>query len=69
MPRKTNTQIADEIRALRGNLSQKEFGMIIGKPQSVISRLENAGYGKVNLQTLLDIAEKCRKNLVIKFVK
>ncbi len=59
--------LADQIRALRGNRSQREFGRLIGKPQSVVSRLENEDYGKLTLQTLLDIAEKLDIALVIKF--
>lgn len=59
--------LADQIRALRANRSQREFGRLIGKPQSVVSRLENEDYGKLTLQTLLDIAEKLDIALVIKF--
>ena len=55
--------LADQIRALRGNRSQREFGRLIGKPQSVVSRLENEDYGKLTLQTLLDIA------LVVRFAE
>src|SRR6266853_5976183 len=32
--------LAEQIRALRGDLTQKQFGGKIGKPQSVISRIE-----------------------------
>ncbi len=59
--------LADQIRALRGNRSQREFGRLIGKPQSVVSRLENEDYGKLTLQTLLDIAEKLDIALVVRF--
>jgi len=50
--------LADQIRGLRGDMTQKAFGELIGKPQSVVSRLENEDYGKVTLQTLIDIATK-----------
>jgi transcriptional regulator with XRE-family HTH domain len=50
--------LADQIRDLRGDMSQKAFGELIGKPQSVVSRLENEEYGKITLQTLIDIATK-----------
>ena len=60
--------LANQIRALRGNLSQKAFGQLIGKPQSVVSRLESSDYGKVTLQTLLDIASKLDVALLIRFV-
>jgi transcriptional regulator with XRE-family HTH domain len=59
--------LADQIRALRGDLSQKAFGDLIGKPQSVVSRLENEDYGKVTLQTLIDIAEKLDIALIVRF--
>jgi transcriptional regulator with XRE-family HTH domain len=59
--------LADQIRALRGNRSQREFGRLIGKPQSVVSRLENEDYGKLTLQTMLDIAEKLDIALIVRF--
>ena len=60
--------LADQIRALRGDHSQKEFGDMIGKPQSVVSRLEDEDYGKFSLQTLLDIATKLDIALIVRFV-
>lgn len=60
--------LADQIRGLRGDASQKEFGVRIGKPQSVVSRLENEDYGKVSLQTLIDIAARLDIGLVVRFV-
>jgi len=60
--------LADQIRVLRGNRSQRAFGELIGKPQSVVSRLENEEYGKLTLQTLLDIAEKLDIALEVRFV-
>lgn len=60
--------VADQIRALRGDRSQRAFGELIGKPQSVVSRLENEEYGKLTLQTLLDIAEKLDIALEVRFV-
>jgi hypothetical protein len=32
--------LAAQIRALRGDRTQTEFGRLIGKPQSVVARLE-----------------------------
>ena len=60
--------LADQIRVLRGELSQREFRELIGKPQSVISRLEDEEYGKVTLQTLIDIATKLDIGLLVRFV-
>lgn len=59
--------LAMQIRALRGDDSQTEFGRKIGKPQSVVSRLENQGT-VANLQTLIDIAQKLKIGIIIRFV-
>lgn len=60
--------LANQIRAIRGNATQKEFAKTLGTTQSVVSRLEDENYGKVNAQTLIDIAKKLKLGLVIKFV-
>jgi transcriptional regulator with XRE-family HTH domain len=60
--------LAEQIRALRGNRSQKEFGDAISKPQSVVSRLEKQADKNVSIQTLIDIAERLDIAVVIRFV-
>jgi hypothetical protein len=60
--------LADQIRSLRGGMSQKEFSKLLGKPQSVVSRLEDPEYGKVTLHTLLEIASKLDVALIVRFV-
>lgn len=66
---KVRGMIAYQIQALREktDLSQTEFAKQIGKTQSVVSRLENTEYGKVTIQTLLDIACALDVALVVKF--
>src|SRR5437763_6444091 len=62
--------IAYQIRALRdqrgwnqGKLSQK-----LGKPQSVVSRMEDPGYGKLSVQSLLEVASTFDVALQVRFV-
>lgn len=49
-------------------MSQKEFGQLLGKPQPIVSRLQNPDYGKYSLQTLLEIASKLDVALLVRFV-
>ena len=60
--------LADQIRAIRGERSQKEFGRLIEKPQNVVSRIEDENYGKLSLQTLIGIANKLDVALIVQFV-
>ncbi len=64
------SSIAYQVQALRSkaSLTQGEFASAIGKTQSVVSRLENPDYGKVTVQTLLDIAIARDVALVVRFV-
>jgi transcriptional regulator with XRE-family HTH domain len=61
--------IAYQIRTLReqSGLSQKQFGEEIGKPQSVISRLEDTEYSGVTINTLLSIAKARDVGLNVSF--
>lgn len=64
------TWIARQIRALRDqrNWSQGDLGERMDKPQSAISRIEDPDYGKLSLQTLLEVARAYDVGLVVKFV-
>ena len=62
--------IAYQIQALRSKFikTQEQFAELTGKKQSTISRLENPDYGRVSVQTLLDIASACGLALIVRFV-
>lgn len=62
--------LAFQLRGMRDALgwSQSRMGQEVGKPQNVISRLEDPNYGRPNLQTLLEIASGLGVGLLVKFV-
>jgi hypothetical protein len=60
--------LSRQMRAFRGQQSQVDFGKILDKPQSVVSRLEDPNYGKWTLQTLFDIARKLDVAIIVRFV-
>lgn len=64
------TWIAYQIRALRDQRGwlQGKLADEMGKPQSVISRIEDPDYGKLTLQTLFDVAAAFDVALLVKFV-
>jgi transcriptional regulator with XRE-family HTH domain len=68
MSRQLKAFLAQQIRALRGDMRQEDFGKLLGKPQSVISRLEKQADRQISVQTLIDIAEKLDIGVIIRFV-
>jgi transcriptional regulator with XRE-family HTH domain len=64
------TGIAHQIRALRDQRewSQKMLADVLVKPQSVVSRIEDPDYGKLSIQTLLEIAAAFDVGLIVRFV-
>src|ERR1700721_2321265 len=63
------TGIAYQIRALREarGWSQKKLAEAMGKPQSVLSRIEDPDYGKLSIQTLLEVASAFDIALIVQF--
>src|SRR2546429_9880473 len=64
----TRRFLARQMRKFRGEKSQSEFGELIDKRQTVVSRLEDPKYGKWTLQTLFDIAAKLNVAVIVRFV-
>lgn len=62
--------IAYQIRALRDQRgwNQGAFSKALEKPQSVVCRLEDPSYGKVTVQTLLEVAKLFDVALQVSFV-
>lgn len=64
----TRHVLAQQMRQFRGDLSQQEFGKLIDKRQTVISRLENPSAGAWQLRTMLEIARKRDVAVLCRFV-
>lgn len=65
----TKLFLARQMRAFRGDKTQKQFADALGVSQSVVSeRLENPNYGKSSLQTLFDTAAKLNVAVFVRFV-
>lgn len=64
------TALAHQIRALRiqRGLSQAELAKRMGTKQHVISRLEDPSYGRLSLNTLLQLSRAFDTGLQVQFV-
>jgi transcriptional regulator with XRE-family HTH domain len=64
------TGIAYQIRSLRAQRgwSQKRLAEEMGKPQSVVSRLEDPDYGKLSVQTILEWAAVFDVALLVQYI-
>jgi hypothetical protein len=60
--------LAKQMREFRGDKPQTEFADLIGKKQTVVSRLENPSYSGWTLGTLFEIASKLNVAVFVRFV-
>jgi hypothetical protein len=59
--------LAEQLKSMRGDMTQEQFSNELGKPQSVICRLENPDTPK-SINSLLAIAHKRKIALLVRFV-
>jgi hypothetical protein len=64
----TRSVLARQMRNFRGARSQAEFGALIGKRQTVVSRLESPAYGSWTLRTMFEVARKMNVAVFVRFV-
>lgn len=64
----TRSVLARQVRNFRGDRSQAEYAAVIGKRQTVVSRLESPAYGSWTLRTMLEIARKENVAVLVQFV-
>jgi hypothetical protein len=60
--------LAKQMREFRGEMSQSEFGEELGKPQTIVSRLENPSYSGWSLRTLIEVARRLNVAVFVRFV-
>jgi predicted XRE-type DNA-binding protein len=64
----TRQVLAKQMREFRGEMPQTEFAELIGKRQTIVSRLENPSYTGWTLNTLFEIASKLNVAVFVRFV-
>jgi transcriptional regulator with XRE-family HTH domain len=67
---RVRSKLSYQIRALRKQRDwlQGKLAEVMGKPQSTVSRFEDADYGKLNLETLFEISDAFDLGLIVEFV-
>jgi transcriptional regulator with XRE-family HTH domain len=67
---RVRSKLAYQIKALRKQRDwlQGKLAEIMDKPQSTVSRFEDADYGKLTLETLFEISDAFDLGLVVEFV-
>lgn len=67
---RVRSKLAYQIRALRKQRDwlQGKLAQIMSKPQSTVSRFEDADYGKLTLETLFEISDAFDLALIVEFV-
>ncbi len=67
---RVRSKLVYQIRALRKQRDwlQGKLAEIMGKPQSTVSRFEDAEYGKLTLESLFEISDAFDLGLIVEFV-
>lgn len=67
---RVRSKLVYQIRALRKQRDwlQGKLAEVMGKPQSTVSRFEDADYGKLTLETLFEISDAFDVGLIVEFV-
>src|SRR5579862_6112937 len=64
----TRRTLAQQMRKFRGEESQAAFAEVLGKRQTVVSRLENPSYSGWTLRTLFEVAQALDVAVLVRFV-
>ena len=63
----TQAMLARQMRGMRGEMSQTEFGLLLGVSQTQVARFENPRCKGWSLRTMLKIANKLDVGLIVRF--
>jgi transcriptional regulator with XRE-family HTH domain len=67
---RVRSKMVYQIRALRKQREwlQGKLAQVMGKPQSTVSRFEDADYGKLTLETIFEISDAFDLGVIVEFV-